>query len=190
MRSKGGTAPLEPPIERHEAARAQALQRVLKGSLADGVVDDGEAFGHDFLHRIDEALLRVKHDVVGAGFAGESGLLFGRDGRDHARAEHLEHLRDEQADAAGARVREHGVAALHAVGVMHEVVRGEALQQNGGGFVEVHRQRERGEDLSRAHRRTRRRCRAYRSRRRGRRRRSRLRRDRPLRRCPQPPGPE
>jgi len=77
MRSKGGTARW---IHRRERASRAAggRQAAIEGGLADGIVDDGDAFaGGEFADFRGEVFLGVEDGFVGAGCAGERGFLSG-----------------------------------------------------------------------------------------------------------------
>ena len=86
----------------------------------------------DFRREVDVV---VEDDVVGAGAARERGLLAGADGGDDARAGGLEHLGEEEADAAGSGVHERDVAGLRLAAAVDEVVRRHALQHRRAGDV-------------------------------------------------------
>jgi hypothetical protein len=65
--------------------------------------------------------------VGGAGIASELLLLRRRDGTDDPAAEPGDDLGQEQTDATGGGVYQHGVTRLDRVAVVREVVRGHAL---------------------------------------------------------------
>jgi hypothetical protein len=122
--------------ECEEAAGAQALERLLEGGLANGVVYDCEALvvGQGFDLR-GEVLLGVEDDLVCPGGAGEGGFLFGGDCGEDAGAEGLRHLDEEEAGASCACVDEDLVAMLDCVGGVEEIVGGHALEDGGGGLL-------------------------------------------------------
>ena len=66
------------------------------------------------------------------------GFLFGGYGAEYARAEHLGHLRDEPAGAAGRGVHQAGIAASSTESGVREVMGGHALQHGRGGGREIH----------------------------------------------------
>ena len=97
--------------EHQHAARRQAVQALGERRLADRIVDDLNPFAAgDLLDRFLEILAGVEDDVIGACVAREPRLLVGRNRRDDARAAQLRDLRQQQADAAGARVNQARVA--------------------------------------------------------------------------------
>jgi hypothetical protein len=122
--------------EDERAAGAKTLERLLNGGLADGVVDDGEAFtAGDFMDAANEVFTGVEDDVVGSGLAGECGFLFCRHGGDHVDAETLGDLDEEKTCSAGAGVDKYLVAELGDEGGEEQVVGGHALEERGGSLL-------------------------------------------------------
>ena len=118
-------------VEDEHPRGAQRGQAAVERRPRDAVVDDrGALAAGELAHALGEAV--VADRLVGARPARELGLLGGRGGRDHAPAPLLDHLGQQQPDAAGRGVDEHVVALLHRVGRDAQVVRGHALQQRGG----------------------------------------------------------
>ena len=116
--------------------RHEAVEALLGGRLPHRVVDDVDASASgESLHRLEEVLLRVQDDLVGARLARERGLGLGAHGADHAGAAPLRHLHEEEAHAPRRRVHEAGVALLQREGARAEVVGGHALQHRGRGRV-------------------------------------------------------
>ena len=68
---------------------------------------------------------------------GEFCLLIAADGADHGGAEMLGPLAEDQADAAGRRMQQDGVAGLDAIGLADQVLRRQALQHHGGGGLVI-----------------------------------------------------
>ena len=125
--------------EGEKSAGLETEEGLVEGGLADGVVDDGEAFaGGEVFDLVGEVGPGVENGVVGAGFAGELGLGFGRDGGEDAGSERFGDLGKEEAGAAGSGVDEDGVAGLDGIGGVGEVVGGHALEEGGGGLLEGH----------------------------------------------------
>src|SRR4051794_38665972 len=114
----------------HESAeRADAIERAREGRLADAVIDDvAERALGDLLHALDEILLIVEDDVLGAGLPGEFRLGLRARRADHGRAERLAPLAQQQADAASRRMNEDRVALLHLERAAQEILRGQSLQ--------------------------------------------------------------
>jgi hypothetical protein len=122
--------------EHQHATGLEALERLIEGGFAHRVIDDGKAFAvGDALYLVDEVLLGVEDHLVGAGAAGEGGLLFGGDGGDDPGATLFGHLGEEQPGATGSGVDQHGFAGLDGVGGVGEVVGGHALEEGGGRLV-------------------------------------------------------
>ena len=122
--------------EDDDAARAQTLERLLEGGLANGVVDCHEttAFGEGFDFG-GEVFVGVEDDLVGPGGAGESGLFFGGDGGEDAGSASPGHLDEKTAGAAGSGVDEDLVAGLDGIGGVAEVMGGHALKESGRGLL-------------------------------------------------------
>ena len=138
------------PEQHQHAARRQAIQALVERRLADRIVDDLNALAAgDPLDLFLEVLARVEHDVVGARLARELRLLVGRHRRDDARAAQLRDLREQQADAAGARVHEARVAGLQRIGGAGEVVRGHALEHHRRALLRRDAGRQRDEPVGR-----------------------------------------
>jgi hypothetical protein len=122
--------------EDHEAAGAEALEGLLEGRLADGVVDDRkEATVGEFFDLRGEVFFGVEDDFVGSGGAGERGFFFGGDGGDDASAEGFGHLDEEEAGAASAGVDEDLLATLDWMGGVGEVVCGDSLDEGSGSLL-------------------------------------------------------
>ena len=70
---------------------------------------------------------------------GDLGLLVGADGADHRDAERPRPLAGDQADAAGGRVVEDGLAALERIDLAEQVLRRHALhhQRRGGAVADT-----------------------------------------------------
>ena len=87
------------------------------------------------LNPCGEVFASVEDYFVSSGRACEGSLLFGRDGREDARAERLGHLDEEQSGAACAGVDENLVATLDGIGGVGEVVGSDALSEGCGGLL-------------------------------------------------------
>ena len=125
-------------IGNHHAHRAQAVQRTCEGVLADTVVHHRHAFAAgDVAHALGEVLGGVIDHVVAAVRPGQFRLGRRADGADHRCTERLGPLAGDQADPAGRRVDQHGIAGLHAVGLAQQVGSGQALQHHRRAGVET-----------------------------------------------------
>ena len=120
------------PVERQVAAHGQRLEALVERGLAYAVVHRlhagaaGQA--HDFRLEIGG---RVVDGGLRAQLPHQAELGRGR-GPEDARPALLRHLHQQAADAARRRVHEDGVALLDRVEAGHEVMRGHALQHEGG----------------------------------------------------------
>ncbi len=120
--------------EHHVAARAQHVEAAVEGVLAHRVVDDVDALAaRDALRLLDEVLLGVEDDLVGARFPGELRLLLGARGPDDGRAAQLGELDEQEPDPAGRGVHERRLAFLKGEGAVRQVVGGHALEHDRGG---------------------------------------------------------
>ena len=120
-------------VEHHHPARRDAVEALLEGGLADGVVVDLHALAvGQPLHLGHDVLLRVEDHVVGTRAARQLGLVVRGDGADHACAPQLRHLAEEEADTAGGGMHETGVALLQRIRRAREIVRGQTLQHHRG----------------------------------------------------------
>jgi hypothetical protein len=115
-------------------------------TLAVGeLAHDRGQLGGDVVHR------GVVDGVCGARSGRQRRLLRRGDRRQHAPAGRHGELGGEQADAARARGQQDVVPRPHLEGGPHEVVRGDALQRQGGGSREVQAVRD-GDDARGVHR--------------------------------------
>src|SRR5918998_2635618 len=130
---EGGDLPARPAEEDHVAARLQAVEGLVEGVLAYGVVDHVHALAGDALRLGGEVLLFVQDHLVGAGLLRERGLLLGAGGPYDGRAAHLRHLAEQEADAAGGGVHEGGLPLLERERAVGEVVGGHPLEHDGRG---------------------------------------------------------
>ena len=124
-------------VARHDAERAQAIERAGEGVLADALVNHRAALAVGHVHdQRHEILARINRDMIGAVGFGEFGFLVGRDRADHGCAQMFGPLAQDQPHAAGRRVDQHRIARLHPVGAAQQVLRGQALERHaGGGFL-------------------------------------------------------
>ena len=131
--SMGGTGPLERAEQRQGPADSQAGQAGVKSGGAHAVVHrrhTGAPGQCTNLLAELRGVFGVGEHLVGAGLPGQSLLFSRRDGGDDPDAEQACPLRQDQPDAAGARMHQHRVAALHGIHRLQQVVRGQALQQH------------------------------------------------------------
>src|ERR1035438_3223270 len=95
--------------QRQQAARAQRVEALLESGPGHRIVDHVHAAaGGEALDPSREILLGIEDGFVAAVFAGDARFLLGGYSAENARAEHLRHLDDESAGAAGRRVRSVG----------------------------------------------------------------------------------
>jgi hypothetical protein len=90
----------------------------------------------DLLDPLHHVFRVVVDDVRGAVRLGQLRLLFGPHGADQVRADRARPLTCDQADAAGRRVEQHGLARLEPPGLAEQVLHGQALQQHRGAGLE------------------------------------------------------
>src|SRR5215469_12825685 len=129
-------------VEDHGSASAEDFERLLEGSLADGVVDDVEALGGQLLDASGEVLAGIEDDFVGSGLSGEFGLLIGGDGGKDAGPEGFGNLSKQETDAAGSSVDEDVVTGTNRIGRVGQVVGGHALKHRGGRLLNGYRGRD------------------------------------------------
>ena len=87
----------------------------------------------DAVRLLDEVLLGVEDDLVGARFPGELRLLLGSRGPDHGRPPQLGELDEQEPDPAGRGVHERRLSFLKGEGAVRQVVGGHALEHHRGG---------------------------------------------------------
>src|SRR5438093_12952997 len=139
-------------VERHHAARRQAVEPLVERGLTDRVVHDLQPLAvGESLHLGLEILLRVENDVRGASFARQLRFVLGGDRADDTRSPHLRDLAQQQPHAAGRRVHEARVAALERIGRAGEIVRGQPLQHRRGALVRAQSGRQGHQTRSRDH---------------------------------------
>ena len=117
--------------EQHQdAALAQAGQAGVERGAPDAVVGGGHPDTAGQLAHLGGQVvdLGVADHLGRAGRAGQLLLLRGGHGGDHAGSEPGGELGEQQPDPAGGRVHQHVLAGLHRVCVVHQEVRGHALQ--------------------------------------------------------------
>lgn len=111
-----------------DCLRPQAVERGLERVLADGIVDDRHALPARQRADAPGNVGIVRHDDVPAAVgAGEFRLLLRADDADHAGAEMVRPLGEEQPDAARRSVEQDRVARTDLVDALDEVLSGEAL---------------------------------------------------------------
>ncbi len=125
--------------EEHQiAARAQAVEALLEGGLAHGVVDDVHAAAARQAARLGgEIGLGVADHLVGAGSTGHLGLLVAGDSGDHPRALLLGNLHQQRADPTSGGVDQRGLAGPQRIRAAGQIVRRHPLQHDGGGRARV-----------------------------------------------------
>src|ERR1700684_227833 len=95
----------------------KAVEAAVAGGLADGIVDDVDAFASgEALDLSFEVLLGVENHVGCACLAGELGFGLGGDGGDDAGSDASSDLREEQANAAGSSMHQRRVAFFKRIG--------------------------------------------------------------------------
>ena len=105
--ANGGTDARGVAEARHQAERAQAVERLVPGVLADRVVDHLDALAAgDLLDPRGEVLAAVVDREGGAVVARQRAFLVAAGGADQLQAERLRPLAGDQADAAGRGVEE------------------------------------------------------------------------------------
>src|ERR1700677_3033754 len=111
----------------------KAVEAAVEGGLADGIVDDVDAFASgEALDLSFEVLLGVENHVGCACLAGELGFGLGGNSCDDARANACGDLSEEQADTAGSGMHQRRVAFFKRIGGERKIVRGHSLQQGCG----------------------------------------------------------
>jgi hypothetical protein len=129
LRIEGADRAARLAVERHHAARRQAVKALVERRLTDRVVDDLQPLAvREALHLGLEILLRVENDVRGSSFARELRFVLGRDRADDASPPHLRDLAQEQPDASGRRVYQARIAGFERIGRAREIVRRQPLQ--------------------------------------------------------------
>ncbi len=118
------------------STRPQHVEALLPRRLADRIVHDAHACAARYLTRFyREIIAVVANDMIGAGAFGELGFRICRDGRDDRCALRLGELREQQTDAAGARMDERRFTRCKRIGAIDEIVRGHALEHERGGIM-------------------------------------------------------
>ena len=112
-------------VEHHRPARPQSLERRVEGRRADAVVDDVRLEAAGAL-----AELVVAEDLLGAGRAGELGLLVGRGRGQDVPAAQPHELRQQVTHTARGGVHDDAVARRHGIRGAAEVLRRDPLEQD------------------------------------------------------------
>src|SRR5262249_24549344 len=105
------------------AARLQTVERGLQCVLADRVVDHRHTLAAgDLAYAFGDVFAR-RHDGVGAAVrTGDCRLFVGADGADHGDADRARPLTGYQADAAGRRMVQNGLAAFERVDLAEQIL--------------------------------------------------------------------
>ena len=113
------------------AKRRQAGQRAFVGGRANTVIDHRHAGAvGDLHHSRGEILGAVVDGVVTAMGLGDGRLLVAADGPDDGRAKLVQPLANDQTDAAGGGMEQHGLAGFDRKRLGDQIGRGEALQHH------------------------------------------------------------
>ena len=118
----------------HEhAALAQAFQRSPPCVGANTVIDDRtELAPGDFVDLGHEILVAIEDGVSIAGASGQCRLFRRSDRADGGCTNGSEPLSENEADTAGGRMHQNGVARLHRIGGIHQKMHCQALEQTTG----------------------------------------------------------
>src|SRR2546425_15080 len=137
-------------VQHHHPPTGEAIEPLLEGRLADGVVDHLQSGSvGQTLHLGLEVVLGVQDNLVGAGPSCQRGLLARRDRAQHARTPEFRDLTQQQTHAPCGGVHQAGVPGLQGVGRGREVVRRQTLKHRGGALFDAHSVRQHDDPVRR-----------------------------------------
>ncbi len=120
----------------HHPERRETVERLVEGVLADAVEDDRHALATgDLLHAREEIVLLVVDAVRRAVRLRELALLVRPRRANRRHAERLQPLAGDEPDASGRRMKDDGVARLHLVKALDQILDGHPLEHHRGGLL-------------------------------------------------------